>query len=85
MVLAAVVASAMMRVIAAASFLSWVIVGTPAGVEGVACITVAAKTLMHQDRGALPTSLRRLVDRHVPTVMLRDSALASIELVSSRQ
>ena len=47
MVLAAVVASAIMRVLTAASSLPWIIVGTPTGVEGVACITVVAETLMH--------------------------------------
>ena len=62
LVLATVVASATMRVIAAASSLSWVIVGTSTGVEGVACVMVAAETLIHRDRGVLPTSLWRLVD-----------------------
>ena len=67
LVLAAVVASAMTRVITMASSLSRVIVGTPTGVEGVACVMVAAETLTHQDHGVLPTSLRLLVDRRVPT------------------
>ena len=31
-------------------------------IEGVAYDMVAAKTLMHRDRGALPTALWRLVD-----------------------
>ena len=61
-VLAAVVASTTMRVIAAASSLPRVFIRTPAGVEGVACVTIAAETLMHQDRGALPTALWHLVD-----------------------
>ena len=61
-VLAAVVASTMTRVIAMASSLSRVIVGTPTDIEGVACVSVAAETLMHQDRGALSTALWRLVD-----------------------
>ena len=45
-----------------ASSLSRVIIGTPAGVKGVACITIAAKALMHRDHGALPTALWRLMD-----------------------
>ena len=56
----------MARVIATASYLSRIIVGTPTSVKGVACITVMAKMLMHRDRGALPTALWRLVDRRVP-------------------
>ena len=64
-VLAAIVASTMTRVIAAASSLSRIIVGTSAGVEGVACVMVAAETLMHRDRGAPPAALWRLVDRRV--------------------
>ena len=84
-VLAAVVASAMMRVIAVASSLSRVIVGTPAGVEGVACVTVAAETLMHRDRGVLPVALWRLVDRRVTVRALRGRALAGVELASLRQ
>ena len=47
MVLAAVVASAMMRVIAVASSLSRIIVGTSTGVEGVTRVMVVAETLMH--------------------------------------
>jgi len=42
----------------------------PVGVEGVACVSVVAKTLMHQDRGALPTALWRLVDQRVPIGVL---------------
>ena len=45
-----------------AKSLSWVIVGTPASIEGVACVTVAAETLMHQDRGMLSAALWCLVD-----------------------
>ena len=47
MVLAAVVASAMIRMIAASSSLSWVIIGTSTGIEGVACVMVTAETLTH--------------------------------------
>ena len=46
-VLAAVIASAMARVIAMSSSPSQVIVGTFTGVEGVACVTVVAETLTH--------------------------------------
>ena len=66
MVLATIVASATVRVIAAASSLSWVILGMPTGVEGVACVTVVAETLMHRDHSTLPTALWWLVDRCVP-------------------
>jgi hypothetical protein len=52
----------MMRVIAVASSLSWVVIGTPTGVEGVSCVMVATKTLMHQDCGALPAALWFLMD-----------------------
>ena len=62
LVLAAVVASATMRVVAAAGPLPHVAAGTPAGIEGVAHITVAAETLVHRDRGAWPTASLRLVD-----------------------
>ena len=61
-VLAAVIAFATMRVIAAGSSLSWVVMGTRASVEGVACVTVAAETLMHWGHGALLAVLWRLVD-----------------------
>ena len=61
-VLTAVIASATVRVIAVASSLSRIIMGMSVGVEGVACITVVAETLMHQDHGALPTALWHLVD-----------------------
>ena len=83
MVLAAVVVSAMARVIAVARSLSRVIVGTPASVEGVACITVVAEMLMYQDRGTLPTALWLLVDQCVPVGAHEERALASVELVSS--
>ena len=69
-VLAVVVASTTARVIAMASSLSQVIVSTPTSVEGVACVMVAAKTLMHKDHGALPTALWHLVDRRIPAEML---------------
>ena len=61
-VLAAVVASATTRVIAASSSLSWVIIGMSAGIEGVACVMVVAETLMYQDHSALPAALRCLMD-----------------------
>ena len=70
LVLAAVVASAMARVIAVASSLSRVVVSTPASVKGVVCVTVAAETLMHWDHGTLPIALWHLVARRVPTGML---------------
>ena len=57
-VLATVIASATTRVVAMASLLPRIAMGTSAGVEGVAHITVEAKTFVHQDRSAL----LRLVD-----------------------
>ena len=56
-VLATIVASATMRMIAAAGSFSRVVVGTSASVESAACVVVAAKTLMYQDCGALPAAL----------------------------
>ena len=46
-VLAAVVASATTRVIAVASSLSWIIMSTSTGVNGVVRVMVAAETLTH--------------------------------------
>ena len=40
-----------------ASSLPRIAMGTPAGVEGVARVIVAAEPLMYQDRGALPAAL----------------------------
>ena len=45
-----------------ASPLPHIAVGTPAGIEGVARVTVEAETLMHQDHGARRAALLRLVD-----------------------
>ena len=64
-VLTAVVASATTRVTPAASSLSRIVVGTPASIEGVACVMVAAETFMQQDSGVWPTTLLCLVDRHI--------------------
>ena len=47
MVLAAVIASATMRVVAMAISLPPIIMGTPTGVEGVTHIMVVAETLMY--------------------------------------
>ena len=62
MVYTAVVASATMRMVAMVSSLRRIAAGMSAGVEGVVRVMVAAETLMHRDRGAWPTTLRRLVD-----------------------
>ena len=61
-VLAAVIASAMTWVVAVASPLPRIATGTPAGIEGVARVTVEAETFMHRDRGARPAALMHLVD-----------------------
>ena len=47
LVLAAVIASAVMRMIAMVGSFSRVAVGTSAGVEGAACVVVATETLMY--------------------------------------
>ena len=70
MVLTVVIVFAMMRVVATASLLPHITMGTPMGIQGVAHVMVEAETLMHWDRGALPTALLCLV---------------GIELASSRQ
>ena len=54
-VLTAVVAFATTRMIAMAGSLSWVTIGPSVGVDGVTCVSVAAETLVHRDRGELPT------------------------------
>ena len=85
MVLVDVIAPATARVIAASSSLSQVVVGASTGVEGVACVMVAPKTLTHRDRSVLPTYLWFLVNRCVPAGMLQGRGLASVELASPRQ
>ena len=45
-----------------ASSLSWLMAGISVGIEGVACVMVAAETPMHWDHGALPAALWRLVN-----------------------
>ena len=65
-ILAIVIASTMMRVVAAAGFLSLVASSTPMGIQGVTCITVEAEMLMHRGHGAPSAAAWRLVDRHVP-------------------
>ena len=62
MVLAAIVAPATTRVVAAASLLLRITAGVPVSVEGVTRVVVAAEMLMHRDRGAWPAALLRLVD-----------------------
>ena len=52
----------MMRVVATAGLLHLITAGMPVGIQGVAHVTVEAKTLMHRDLGARPTASLRLVD-----------------------
>ena len=52
----------MTRVVAMASLLPRITSGTPAGIEGVARVTVEAETFMHQDHGVRPATLLCLVD-----------------------
>ena len=51
-VLAIVIASTMMRVVAMVSSLPRIAMGTPVGLEGVSRIIVVAETLMRWDHGA---------------------------------
>ena len=53
LVLAAVIASAAMRMIAAVGSISQVAVGASASIESAACVAVVAETLMYQDRDTL--------------------------------
>ena len=62
LVLAAVVAFAASRMIAVAGSFPWVAVGATAGVDGAACVAVAAETLMYLGCSALPATLWCLVD-----------------------
>ena len=61
-VLTAIVASTTMRVVAAASLLPLIAVGTPTGIQGVARVTVEDETLMHRGCGVWPATSLRLVD-----------------------
>ena len=61
-VLAAVVASAALRMIAVVGSFPWVTVGVPTGVDGAACVVVAAETLMYLGCNALPAAMWCLVD-----------------------
>jgi len=61
-VLTAVVAFIVSRMIATVGSFSWVTVGASAGIEGAACVVVAAETLMYRDYSVLPTALWCLVD-----------------------
>ena len=65
MVLAAVVASTMMRVVAVASPLPCITTGTPTGIEGVVCVAVETEMLMYQNHSARPTVLLGLMDRYI--------------------
>ena len=61
-VLTAIVESTMTWVVAMASPLLRITIGTPAGIEGVTHVRVKAEMLMHWDRGAWPAALLHLVD-----------------------
>ena len=84
-VLAAVVASAASRMIAATGSFSFVTVGAPVGVDGAAHVTVVAETLMYRDSGALPVAWRHLVNIRVLGGTYRGRALAGVGFMSSRQ
>jgi hypothetical protein len=51
----------------------------PAGVQGVACITDGADTLMYRDRDASSIVTWWLVDRHVLATLSQRRALAGID------
>ena len=61
-VLATIVASVASGMIAVVGSFSWVIVGASAGVDGAACVTVAAEMLMYLGHNVLPAALWCLVD-----------------------
>ena len=62
LILATIIVSATMGVEAMARSLPRIGTGTPMGIEGVAHVTVTAKTLMHRDHGVRPAALRHWVD-----------------------
>ena len=62
LVLAAVIASAVMRMIATVGTFPWVAVGAPTGIDGAACVAVTAETLMYLGRNALAAALWCLED-----------------------
>ena len=51
--------------VAVASPLHRITIGTPAGIKGVTGIMVEAETLMHQNYSAWPTALLGLMDRYI--------------------
>ena len=61
-VLATIVASAVSRMIAVAGSFPWVAVGAPAGIDGAACVVIAAETLMYLGHNVPPAALWCLVD-----------------------
>jgi len=66
-------------------FLSLINSSTPTGIQGVTCIMVEAKTLMHQGCSVHHTTARCLVDRHIPDMLSKWRALTGVELASQRQ
>jgi len=62
LVLAAIIASATTRLVATASLLPLIVVGTPAGIQGVTRVTMEAETLKHWDLGVRPAASLSLVD-----------------------
>ena len=84
LVLAAIVASTVSRMIAAVGSFPRVAVGASAGIDGAARIAVVAEALMYQDRCVLPTALQRLVDGCVPGGTHRGGTLAGVGLMSPR-
>ena len=61
-VLAAIIASATMRVVATASPLPHIATSMPTGIKAVPHVAVEAKTLMHWGRSVRPYASLRLVD-----------------------
>jgi hypothetical protein len=64
-VLSAIVASTATRVVAMGGLLSLFPPSMPTSIQGVACVTDGADTLMYRDCDAPPVVARRLVDGHV--------------------
>jgi hypothetical protein len=63
----------MMRVVAVGGPFPFTPSSALAGVQGVACITDGADTLVYRDRDALLLIAQWLVDEHIPTMLSEDA------------
>ena len=83
LVLAAIVASTVSRMVAAVGSLPYVAMGAPTGVDGASHIAVVAETLMYRDSGVLPVAWRCLVNGCVLAGAYQGRALASVDEIWS--